>query len=354
MTVQVQPPQEVKTDWYRDHRPWTRITASVTGDFGAIRNHAVDVGIAADSHPFPQIQALLDRAEQWKRVAEAGRVAAGQEVEAARVRAVAAETVTLEALNAFVDVVEQTRRWWDSVPMNVDAARPGREASAAQAANTLYAAERWQAGQILNQATDRLYALFAERARAAVEQVEGVLPLPPRAWAALEPVNVLAPDTRETLQEAERVMNACHFMALYLRSMGVPGTDAQLLGDEPVEGLTFRRWSDFNARRHELDPIRQPLKLAFAVQAGWQPGLWLASDLRGVDQGPGSRRFIPVWLRRSEGSRGRVVGGRGPGSLLHQGKEEAEMKTPSGPHRPRPSEGGTTVKPTGGKNPVKK
>lgn len=270
----------------------------MSGDLGTIRDHAVAVGIPATASPFPQIQARLDRAEQWNRVAEEGRVKGGQEVEAARVRAVAAEAVTLEALNAFVDVVEQTRRWWDSVPLNVEAAQPGREASAVQAANMLYAAERWQAGQVLNQATDQLYALFAERARAAVAQVEGVLPLPPRAWAALEPVNVLAADPRETLQEAERVMNACHFMALYLRSMGVADTDAQLLRDEPVEGLTVRRWSDFNVRRHELGPIRQPLKLAFAVQAGWEPGLWLASDLRGVDHGPARRRFIPVWTRK--------------------------------------------------------
>ena len=298
MTVEVQEVQEVQTRWYRDHRPWTRTMANVSSDLGTIRNHAVAVGIPATASPLPQVQARLDRAEQWKRVAEEGRVAAGQEVEAARAQAVAAEAVTLDALNAFVDVVEQTRRWWDSVPLNVEAAQPGREASALQAANTLYAAERWQAGQALNQATGQLYALFAERARAAVAQVEGVLPLPPRTWAALEPVNVLAADAREALQEAERVMQACHFMALYLRSMGVPGTDAQLLGDEPVEGLTFRRWSDFNARRHELGPIRQPLKLAFAVQAGWQPGLWLASDLRGVDQGPAGRRFIPVWVRR--------------------------------------------------------
>lgn len=272
--------------------------ANVSSDLGTIRNHAVAVGIPATASPLPQVQARLDRAERWKRVAEEGRVAAGQEVEAARAQAVAAEAVTLDALNAFVDVVEQTRRWWDSVPLVVEAAQPGREASAVQAANMLYAAERWQAGQVLNQATGQLYALFAERARAAVAQVEGVLPLPPRAWAALEPVNVLPADTRETLQEAERVMQACHFMALYLRSMGVPGTDAQLLGDEPVEGLTLRRWSDFNMRRQELRPIRQPLKLAYAVQAGWEPGVWLATDLRHVDQGPAGRRFIPAWVRR--------------------------------------------------------
>ena len=71
MTVEVQEVQEVQTRWYRDHRPWTRTSASVTGDFGTIRNHAIAVGIAADVRPFPEVQARLDRAEQWKRVAEA-------------------------------------------------------------------------------------------------------------------------------------------------------------------------------------------------------------------------------------------------------------------------------------------
>jgi hypothetical protein len=120
--------------------------------------------------------------------------------------------------------------------------------------------------------------MFAQRAAAAVERVAAVLPLPPRVWSALEPVNVLAADTRETLQEAERVTNTCHFMALHVRSMGVPGTDNQLLGDDPVEGLTFRRWAEFSEHRHELGPIHQPLKLAYAVEHGWQPGLgWPSS-----------------------------------------------------------------------------
>jgi hypothetical protein len=169
----------------------------------------------------------------------------------------------LEALDAFVDVVEETRRWWDSVPLGVEAAQPGREPSAVQAANTLYAAERHRAGQVLNEHTGPPYSMFAQRAAAAVERVAAVLPLPPRVWSALEPVNVLAADTRETLQEAERVTNTCHFMALHVRSMGVPGTDNQLLGDDPVEGLTFRRWAEFSEHRHEH---------------GWQPGLgWPSS-----------------------------------------------------------------------------
>jgi hypothetical protein len=140
--------------------------------------------------------------------------------------------------------------------------------------------------------------MFARQAAAAVAQVAAVLPLPPQVWSAPKPVNVLAAAARETLQEAERVFNACHYMALWLRSMGVADTDDQLLGDEPIEGLTFRRWADFNEHRHELGPLHDPLKLPYAVEHGWEPGLWLASKLRGVDQGPARRRFMPAFLVR--------------------------------------------------------
>ncbi len=297
MTVQAisDPP----THWTKDYRRWTRTIARVTADLGAIRNHAVAVGIPADAHPFAQVQALLDRAEQWKRAAREGGAAVGQEVEAARVRALASPDVTVEVLNTYIGVIERARPWWDEVPMNVEAALPGRKAAAALAADKLYEAERWKAGQVLNEATGPLYKMFARQAAAAVAQVAAVLPLPAQVWSAPKPVNVLAAAARETLQEAERVFNACHYMALWLRSMGVADTDDQLLGDEPIEGLTFCRWADFNEHRHELGPLHDPLKLAYAVEHGWEPGLWLASELRGVDQGPARRRFSPsVLLRR--------------------------------------------------------
>jgi hypothetical protein len=294
----VSPIGEPPTDWTKDHHRWTRTIAVVTTDLGVIRNHAVAVGIPADAHPFAQIQALLDRAEQWERVAGQGGAAAKQEVDGAEARALASQDVTVEALNIYIGAIERARPWWDAVPMNVEAAQPGRKAAAELAASTLAKAERHQAGQVLNEHTGTLYSMFAQQAKHTVEQVAAVLPLPSQVWSAPKPANVLAAATRETLYEAERVFNACHYMALWLRSMGVPDTDDQLTGDDPVHGLTFRRWADFSEQRHELGPIHEPLKLAYAVEHGWEPGLWLASDLRGIDQGPARRRFMPSFLVR--------------------------------------------------------
>jgi hypothetical protein len=81
-------------------------------------------------------------------------------------------------------------------------------------------------------------------------------------------------------------------------SMGVPGTDDQLMGDEPHMALTFRRWAEAHAHHHELRTIRKPLKLAYAVEHGWEPGLWTRGDLDGVDQGPARRRFVPAFMVR--------------------------------------------------------
>jgi hypothetical protein len=75
--------------------------------------------------------------------------------------------------------------------------------------------------------------------------------------------------------------------------MGLSGADV-LQGDEPPLSLTFRRWAEASAHLGELRQVRQPLKLAFAVEHDWEPGLWTRADLAGVDQRPARRRFSPA------------------------------------------------------------
>ncbi|HET9555665.1 MAG TPA: hypothetical protein VFS70_00895 [Actinomycetota bacterium] len=42
--------------------------------------------------------------------------------------------------------------------------------------------------------------------------------------------------------------------------------------------------------------MRQPLRLAYAIKGGWEPGVWTAADLRGVDQGLARRKYLPAFL----------------------------------------------------------
>jgi hypothetical protein len=41
--------------------------------------------------------------------------------------------------------------------------------------------------------------------------------------------------------------------------------------------------------------VHHPLKLRYAVEHDWQPGVWTAADLRGVEQGPARRKWLPAF-----------------------------------------------------------
>lgn len=308
MTVEVQEIQEVKSHWSGPasglanvYRPWPRGVPGVQGDLGLLRNHAAAVGIPLDTYPFPQVQASLDRAAAWDRVAWESCGTAQRQLNEARARALTAPTVTVEALDAYVDVRERLRAWTQYEEMRLEAALPGKERRVMLAAKELAELEKQKAG-VLYVSTLPLYSIFARKAAEAVEQVAAILPLPDRVWGAMEPTAVLAPEPLAVLQAADRAFNICHFVGRYLRAMGVEGTGLQgadiLPGGEPPMALTFRRWAEASSHHHELRTIRQPLKLAYVVKNNWQPGLWTKDDLAGVDQGPARRNYVPAFMVR--------------------------------------------------------
>ena len=270
MTVEVQEPQEIKSHWWNlsAYQPWPRGEPGVQGDLDILRNHGAAVGIPPDTYPFPQMQRFLDRAQAWDRVTWEGWAAVQQQVQEARNRA-----------------------------LNVEATEPGRNALAVQAVKELAKAERDAAGNLLYPSTLPIYQLFAKQAAGAIDRVRAVLPLPARIWAALEPDSVMPDDTSATLHTAERVFNTCHFVGRWLRAIGLQGAD-QFLGDEPPLALTFRRYAEASEHHHELRTIPKVLRLAYVVEHDWQPGLWTRDDMRGVDQGPALRRFVPAFLVR--------------------------------------------------------
>ena len=285
------------TSWVRDFRPMVRVMSNVSADAGVLTGYAEAVGLGPDVPPLPQVRAMVERAEGWSRLAWSGRGDAEQAVKAAQERALTASEVAAAALAEYVAVLEHQRPWLD------EGAEPGgadvqpRPALALAAARGLAMAERQRAGMVLQAATVVFYSRFAAVAARAVEEVAGCLPLPPAAWSSLEPVSVLEADVLAVLQRAERRFNLCHAAGLHLRSVGVGGADV-LTGDAPPLSLTFRRWAEASAHLPELRQIRQPLRLAYAVSHNWGPGVWLAADVRDVDQGEARRRFVPAFLVR--------------------------------------------------------
>jgi hypothetical protein len=293
------------TSWTRDHRPMVRVMSNVSADAGVLQNYAEAVGLGPDVPPLPEVRSRVARAEGWSRLAWSGRGEAEEAIKAAQERALQAAEVDAAALADYVAVLERQRPWMDEggEPGGADV-RP-RPALALAAARQLAQAERWRAGTLLQSATVPLYSRFAAVAAQAVEEVAGCLPLPPAAWSSLEPVSVLEADVLAVLQRAERRFNLAHAAGLHLRAVGLQGADV-LQGDAPPLSLTFRRWAEASAHLGELRQIRQPLKLAYAVSHNWGPGVWLAADVRDVDQGPGPppvRAGVhgPVRLRRGSG-----------------------------------------------------
>ena len=69
------------------------------------------MGISPTVSLFPQVQALLARAQAWDRLANETGGVAQQELVAARMRAVAVEVPTAEALNEYLGVKERLRPW---------------------------------------------------------------------------------------------------------------------------------------------------------------------------------------------------------------------------------------------------
>ena len=286
------------TSWVRDFRPMVRTAANVSADAGVLQNYAEAVGLGADVPPLPEVRERVGRAESWSRLAWSGRGEAEEAIKAAQERALQAAEVDAAALAAYVAELERQRPWMDEggEPLEGATVQP-RPALALAAARQLAQAERWRAGTLLGGATVVLYSRFAAVAAKAVEEVAGCLPLPPGVWASLEPVSVLDADVLAVLQRAERRFNLCHAAGLHLRSMGLAGADV-LTGDAPELALTFRRWAEASAGLGELRQVRAPLRLAYAVAHNWGPGVWLAADVRDVDQGPARKKYLPAFLIR--------------------------------------------------------
>jgi hypothetical protein len=150
-----------------------------------------------------------------------------------------------------------------------------------------------------------LYQLAQREAAAAVTATAELPPLPTPVWNAPEPSAVAlehgAEQTYLAMQRQQARFALCHQIGTLLRSVGGLGAQVLLLGGVPeVHGFTFKRWDLALAGVQETKRLKAPLRLRYAIDHGWQPGLWLAGDVSAtpVEVKVDRRRLLRGWVSR--------------------------------------------------------
>jgi hypothetical protein len=143
---------------------------------------------------------------------------------------------------------------------------------------------RLQASAALSAEATGLYPRLRAVADAAVEAVAALPALPPQAMAAADPSALLVragrADDWTRLVEAGDRFRIVHQCAAILRATGTFGATALLPAGVPDRiGFAYRNWVPALAGELELRRRHEHLRLRYAVEQGWMPGLYLASDL---------------------------------------------------------------------------
>lgn len=133
-----------------------------------------------------------------------------------------------------------------------------------------------------------------------------------RTWNSPDPASQAALDGYEKawavlVREQQRFKHIHEFGRL-IRKMGGLGNQVLLLdGAAPDEAYEFRRWDLALAGGQEIKRLVAPLKLRYAIDQGWFPGLWLKDDItlpptKAVPRGTWGT-LIPSPLRSAVGAK---------------------------------------------------
>jgi hypothetical protein len=97
-----------------------------------------------------------------------------------------------------------------------------------------------------------------------------------------------------TLVRSQDRFALTHQLAAVIREMGGLGASALLPGGAPNWGYAYRQWGKVNEQ--ELKRLHPALRLRYAVDNGWEPGLWLAEDLVKPEPEPAGRSLLRGFL----------------------------------------------------------
>ena len=94
--------------------------------------------------------------------------------------------------------------------------------------------------------------------------------------------------TWATLQRAQDRFFLVHQLGGLIRSMGSLGASALLPDGAPdAFGFAYRQWAKAMEGEQERKRLHPTLHLCYAIDRGWEPGLWLAEDLVLPEPEPG-------------------------------------------------------------------
>ena len=185
----------------------------------------------------------------------------------------------MAAVNRCVEVVRETSPWLDHM-------LHGDQPKASPAMDLLGEVReglKHSAQLTLYQVGFGLFSRFAQVAAEQVAALERLAPLPANAWAAPNPASALLEAGRDddlmVILRANQRFQVCWSAGWLMRRESI-GAEAVLPGDLPRMAHTFKDWAAATAGLPDLRRLDEDLRLVRAVDAGWGPGLWSASDYR--------------------------------------------------------------------------
>ncbi len=130
---------------------------------------------------------------------------------------------------------------------------------------------------------ERIFALLQGKARALLAEVSALPPLPTGIWVSPAPDEDLSrlPAHRSTwgvLQATYFDFEQVHRVAWSIRENLGAGPDS-LPDGAPGWALTFRNWKPL-LNDMQFSHVRKPLRLPYAIEHGYEPGLWRPEDVK--------------------------------------------------------------------------
>jgi hypothetical protein len=215
---------------------------------------------------------LLDREQELAAEAREARAAAGRRWAQTREALFRGEVGAAEVAS----VLGEVQPWMDDGDgTSVAPAMKAMMDSAREA--------RTRAAAMLEGEADPIYHRLQQLAGQVVARTAALPALPKQVWGAGDQASTLAIQQGHDLTWAQLVGEATRFDKLHraaaiLRQSG--GLPVMIFPRGCPDGLghLYRNWEPALEGLAELKRHPGPLRLRFAVDRGWQPGLWLPSD----------------------------------------------------------------------------
>ena len=220
------------------------------------------------------VSGLLAREGEINGLGARMQASAQQRVRDARQAALTADDpeAALEDLGYALTAVEQ----WTP-------AGPGRDSLLMGEARTLAKAAVQRAVMVTSGRGDATYRVLQDLAAESVRVVSEA-PLPDKVWSTAEPAAavVSSPDPGSwtaMMLHTDR-LRKIHEAAVMVRAIG--GVQTELPGAAPASlAWLYRNWQAAETGFESLRRIARPLRLRWAVEQGWDPGLWRADQIDG-------------------------------------------------------------------------